>query len=200
MSEQSLNNISLTARVLGAAFYYSPSRIQDIVTLLSSNEWGESWPYELLELKQSIAKQLAITETEHESLDEAYQRLFIGPYALPSAPWGSVWLDKEKVLFGESTLQLRDWMQQNQIDIHLEQNEPEDHIGLLFMMVAWVAENKPSKLTELLTGHILPWGSLYLDKLQQTANFPFYIGLARLANHSLISWQRDLNTHESSIA
>ncbi|HBO24346.1 MAG TPA: Tat proofreading chaperone DmsD [Providencia sp.] len=199
MSEQSLNNISLTARVLGAAFYYSPSAIQDIVTLLSSNAWVESWPYESLELKQSIATELAIIETENESLDEAYQRLFIGPYALPSPPWGSVWLDNEKVLFGDSTVQLRDWMQQNKIDIHLAQNEPEDHIGLLFMMVAWVAENCPSKLPELLADHILPWSFLYLDKLQQNADFLFYTGLAKLANYSLISWQRDLNMHEFTV-
>ncbi|MGJ3355368.1 Tat proofreading chaperone DmsD [Providencia sp. Je.9.19] len=199
MNEQLLNNISLTARVLGAAFYYSPSAIQDITTLLSSKAWTESWPYESTELKQSIAQQLAVTKTANENLDEAYQRLFIGPYALPSPPWGSVWLDNEKVLFGDSTLQLREWMQKNKIDIHLAQNEPEDHIGLLFMMVAWVAENCSSKLPELLTDHILPWSFLYLDKLQQNADFPFYTGLARLANHSLISWQRDLNMHESTV-
>jgi TorA maturation chaperone TorD len=30
-----------------------------------------------------------------ETIPEAWQRLFIGPWALPAPPWGSVWLDKE---------------------------------------------------------------------------------------------------------
>ncbi|EMI5492714.1 Tat proofreading chaperone DmsD [Providencia stuartii] len=192
MNEQSLNNISLTARVLGAAFYYSPNEVQDIIGLLSSPQWAEDWPYGSAEQKQTIGRQLAVLQTDNESLDEAYQRLFIGPYALPSPPWGSVWLDKENVIFGDSTLQLREWMQHNHIDICLTQNEPEDHFGLMLMMVAWVAENEPLKLNELLAQHLLPWAFHYLNKLQANANFPFYVGLAELAQLTLTGWQNSL--------
>lgn len=108
MSEQTLNSISLTARVLGAAFYYAPNDIQDIIALLSTPQWAEEWPYGSEEQKQAIADKMAIIQTDNETLDDAYQRLFIGPYALPAPPWGSVWLDKENVIFGESTLQLRE--------------------------------------------------------------------------------------------
>lgn len=193
MNEQSLNNISLTARVLGAAFYYSPNEVQDIIGLLSSPQWAEDWPYGSAEQKQAISGQLAILQIDNETLDEAFQRLFIGPYALPSPPWGSVWLDKENVIFGDSTLQLREWMQHNQIDICLTQNEPEDHFGLMLMMVAWIAENNPSKLNELLAEHLLPWAFNYLNKLQAHANFPFYVGLAELAHLTLTHWQQSLN-------
>ncbi|MBG5919811.1 Tat proofreading chaperone DmsD [Providencia stuartii] len=193
MSEQSLNHISLTARVLGAAFYYAPGDIQEIISLLSTLQWTEEWPYGSHEQKQAIADKLAIIATDNESLDEAYQRLFIGPYALPAPPWGSVWLDRENVIFGDSTLQLRDWMHAHSIDIHLSQNEPEDHFGLLLMMVAWVAENNPSQLNELLAQHILSWGFHYLNKMEQEANFPFYTGLAELAHLTLASWQQSLH-------
>ncbi|AMG67280.1 Tat proofreading chaperone DmsD [Providencia stuartii] len=193
MSEQTLNSISLTARVLGAAFYYAPNDIQDIIALLSTPQWVEEWPYGSEEQKQAIADKMAIIQTDNETLDDAYQRLFIGPYALPAPPWGSVWLDKENVIFGESTLQLREWMQHNQIDICLTQNEPEDHFGLLLMMVAWVAENNPAKLNELLAQHILPWGVHYLNKMQADAHFPFYVGLAELAHLTLVNWQQSLD-------
>lgn len=193
MSEQYFSDISLTARVLGAGFYYSPADVQEIIQLLSSQAWTEDWPYGSAEQKQHIADKLAITQTENETLDEAYQRLFIGPYALPSPPWGSVWLDKENVIFGDSTLQLREWMQHNHIDIRLTQNEPEDHFGLLLMMAAWVVENNPQKLPELLAQHILPWGFHYLDKMQENADFPFYVGLAELAHLTLSGWQQNLN-------
>ncbi|NHX33579.1 Tat proofreading chaperone DmsD, partial [Escherichia coli] len=88
--------------------------------------------------------------SESETLQEAYQRLFIGPYALPAPPWGSVYLDKENVVFGISTLELRAWLRNNQINIELNQKEPEDHVGLIFLLTAWVIENKPELLRELL--------------------------------------------------
>lgn len=56
-------------------------------------------------------------------------------------PWGSVWLDRESVLFGDSTLALRQWMRENHIAFEMQQNEPEDHFGTLLMLAAWLAEN-----------------------------------------------------------
>lgn len=193
MNELALNDVSVTARILGAAFYYSPDQVPEIIELLVSGEWVADWHYGSEAQKQGIAAEMAAMQRDDETLDEAYQRLFIGPYALPSPPWGSVWLDKENVLFGESTLQLREWMQANQIDIHLTQNEPEDHFGLLMMMVAWVAEHQPENLSELLGKHILPWGLLYLDKMQEKGDSPFYVGLSKLAHLTLVAWQDSMN-------
>ncbi len=59
----------------------------------------------------------------------------------PPPPWGSVWLDRESVLFGDSTLALRQWMRENHIAFEMQQNEPEDHFGTLLMLAAWLAEN-----------------------------------------------------------
>lgn len=61
------------------------------------------------------------------------QRLFIGPWALPAPPRGSVWLDKESVLFGDSTLALRQWMRENGIALEADGNEPEDHFGTVLL-------------------------------------------------------------------
>lgn len=193
MNELTLNDVSVTARILGAAFYYSPEQVPNIIELLVSGEWVADWHYGSEEQKQLIATEMMQLQRDDETLIEAYQRLFVGPYSLPSPPWGSVWLDKENVLFGESTLQLREWMQANQIDIHLTQNEPEDHFGLLMMMVAWVVEHKSEKLPELLRKHILPWCFLYLEKMQVQANSPFYVGLSKLAHLTLVSWQKSMN-------
>ncbi|MDM3777405.1 Tat proofreading chaperone DmsD [Proteus mirabilis] len=175
--------------MIGAAFYYPPTEKSDIVELLSSGKWLTEWPYGSEEEKQRIASLLAQTTYQDETLAQAYQRLFIGPYALPAPPWGSVYLDHENVLFGDSTLDLREWMLENGIDIALTQNEPEDHFGLMVMMVAWVAETRPEKLTELLAEHLLPWAYRYLEKLSLQGAFPYYEGLAMLATLTLKSWQ-----------
>lgn len=57
---------------------------------------------------------------------------------------------------------------------------------------AWVAENEPLKLNELLAQHLLPWAFHYLNKLQANVNFPFYVGLAELAQLTLTGWQNSL--------
>ncbi|WP_049213182.1 molecular chaperone TorD family protein [Proteus mirabilis] len=162
MEQQVITDISLSARIIGAAFYYPPTEKSDIVELLSSGKWLTEWPYGSEEEKQRIASLLAQT---------TYQ------------------LDHENVLFGDSTLDLREWMLENGIDIALTQNEPEDHFGLMVMMVAWVAETRPEKLTELLAEHLLPWAYRYLEKLSLQGAFPYYEGLAMLATLTLKSWQ-----------
>ncbi|CNK99231.1 Tat proofreading chaperone DmsD [Yersinia aleksiciae] len=185
--------IALTGRVLGALFYCEPDSpaCSEIVAQLSRDQWIAEWPYGLAAQLTPIAVQLAQNQPE-ETREEAWQRLFIGPYALPAPPWGSVYLDKENVLFGDSTIKLRDWMAQQQVEVTLAQQEPEDHFGLLLMMAAWLAEHQPADLPVLLAEHLLPWGYRYLALLQADANHPFYQGLAELTTLTLTHWQDEL--------
>lgn len=106
------DDFSVTARVLGALFYYSPESHETapLVQALLTDDWQAQWPLDA----EALAPVAAMFKTHsEESLPQAWQRLFIGPYALPSPPWGSVWLDRESVLFGDSTLALRQWMREN---------------------------------------------------------------------------------------
>ncbi len=185
--------IALTGRVLGALFYCEPDSpaCSEIVAQLQVGTWVSEWPYGLETELMPIAARLAQVSPE-ETLEAAWQRLFIGPYALPAPPWGSVYLDKENVLFGDSTVKLRDWMAQQQVEVTLAQQEPEDHIGLLLMMAAWLAEHQPADLPVLLADHLLPWGYRYLALLQADANHPFYQGLAALTTLTLTHWQHQL--------
>ncbi|MBJ3362786.1 Tat proofreading chaperone DmsD, partial [Salmonella enterica subsp. enterica serovar Agona] len=135
------DNFSMTARVLGALFYFAPESAEasPLVSAFTSDEWQTQWPLPSEELPQ-LARMFK--DGGDDSLTESFQRLFIGPYALPSPPWGSVWLDRENVLFGESTLALRQWMRENSIQFEMQQNEPEDHFGSLLLMAAWLAEQR----------------------------------------------------------
>lgn len=194
MSESVLyQNISLTARLLGALFYYPPSAEQcgGVLAALASPGWQTGWPYGSDEERDAIARLIG-TEAP-ESADDAYQRLFIGPHALPAPPWGSVYLDKESVLFGDSTLELRSWMAERNIDVLLQQKEPEDHFGLMMMMAAWLAELQPEELAEFLELHLLPWAFRYLELMEQRAGHPFYQGISGLAALTLRAWLQALD-------
>lgn len=187
MKQKLLTDFSLCSQTLGALFYYDPAdiRISTLIELFNSSEWLTEWPFADKYDCQRIDQLFQASKQEQETLEDAYQRLFIGPYALPASPWGSVYLDKENVMFGISTLELRAWLRINQINIELEQNEPEDHIGLLFMLAAWIIEHKPQLLRDFLEMHFLPWAYRYFEKMQLESGHAFYESIALLASQTL---------------
>ncbi|MDU4228810.1 MAG: molecular chaperone TorD family protein, partial [Klebsiella grimontii] len=106
MQAQDRDAVALSARTLGALFSFAPDseQVAPLIAALRDGSWQCQWPWPVAD---GLAAQFAIASDE--PLAEAWQRLFIGPWALPAPPWGSVWLDKESVLFGDSTLALREW-------------------------------------------------------------------------------------------
>ncbi|AOV96560.1 DMSO reductase maturation protein DsmD [Edwardsiella hoshinae] len=192
LSPQQLQDMALTARALGALLYSAPESKQaaPLVAVLRQPQEVRRWPYGTPAQREHCATLLAAPADE--SLAEAHQRLFIGPHALAAPPWGSVYLDRESVLFGDSTLALRQWMRAQGIDWQSDSREPEDHIGLLLLLVAWLAEGQPQLLAPLLQQHLLPWSGRYLTLLSQAADHPFYQGVAALSALTLHAWQRQL--------
>ena len=129
--------------------------------------------------------------TQDNALVWEYRRLFVGPGKKPAPPWGSVYTDRDCVVFGESTLALRDWMRGRGIARTTDERTPEDHIGLMLALMAWVARNQPAALDDYLSLHLLTWSSHFLGRLEDVAEHPFYRGLARLTRASLEGIQRD---------
>ncbi|MBF2788702.1 MULTISPECIES: Tat proofreading chaperone DmsD [Enterobacter] len=185
-------SFAFSARVLGALFYFAPDSEQaaPLVKALTAGEWVQDWPLPS-ETLRPVADTFA--SSSDEPLADAWQRLFIGPYALPAPPWGSVWLDRESVLFGDSTLALRQWMRENTIAFEMQQNEPEDHFGTLLLLAAWLAENgRESECAQLLAWHLLPWSTRFLSVFVDSAGHPFYAALGRLAQLTLADWRSGL--------
>ena len=183
---------AFTARVLGALFYFAPDSEQaaPLVTALTEGDWQQDWP---LPPEQLAPVADALRQQAEEPLPAAWQRLFIGPWALPAPPWGSVWLDRESVLFGDSTLALRQWMRDNGIAFEMAQNEPEDHFGTLLLLAAWLAENgRNAERDQLLAWHLLPWSTRFLAVFVENAGHPFYQALGQLAQLTLADWQSTL--------
>ncbi len=183
---------AFTARVLGALFYFAPDSEQaaPLVAALTKGDWQQDWP---LPSGQLAPVAEILRQPSDEALPDAWQRLFIGPWALPAPPWGSVWLDRESVLFGDSTLALRQWMRDNGIAFEMAQNEPEDHFGTLLLLAAWLAETgRDAERDQLLAWHLLPWSTRFLTLFVENAGHPFYRALGQLAQLTLAKWQSTL--------
>ena len=190
MDQTLLQEISTFGRLLGAAFYYDPQAqaVKPILNFFRQPNWIEEWQdlTQADEIKTLIAKGL------QQDLDEAYQYLFIGPNSLPAPAWGSVYLDPEAVIFGNSLVELRTFLKMHQIAFSSTENEPEDHFGLMLMLAAYLAENKPELLKEFFTQHLLTWSERYLQLLAEQADYPFYQGLSLIAQQTLQRWKTEL--------
>ncbi|TNH03916.1 Tat proofreading chaperone DmsD [Testudinibacter sp. TR-2022] len=190
-----LTSISQFGRILGSLFYHAPEQEQNqsLLALFQHGEWQTSCDF----LSQAKREQIQHCLTQgiaqgQAQLNEDFQALFIGPNSLPAPPWGSVYLDKEAVIFGSSLLELRDFMQTYNIKLELAQNEPEDHFGLMLMMAAWLAENQPEQLNEFLQQHLLTWSGRFLERLIAEQHHTFYRGLGLLSQALLDNWQQQL--------
>lgn len=190
MDQTLLQEISTFGRLLGAVFYYDPQAqpVKPILHFFSQPNWVEEWHT----LTQGEEIQALIAKGLQQDLDEAYQYLFIGPNSLPAPAWGSVYLDPEAVIFGNSLVELRTFLKTYQIAFHSNENEPEDHFGLMLMLTAYLAENKPELLKVFLAQHLLTWSDRYLQLLAEQTDYPFYRGLSLVAQQTLQHWKTEL--------
>jgi TorA maturation chaperone TorD len=183
-----LEAIASTAQILGALFLQDPRKEESWVLLdeLGQQPGLEEWPFGSDEERGEAAALIAEgLGDERKVLAREYQRLFIGPHHFEAPSWGSVYLDKDQVLFGCSTLELRQWMRANGITINEDKREPEDHIGKMLLLLGWLAREKPELIREFLAEHLMPWTPRYLDLLRADARQPFYTGLAALTQVTL---------------
>ena len=186
-------NVAQAAAVLGTIFYQDPAseKGKAAFSWLAANgedawEFGQPAASEALELMKN-----AWSAQNEQAIHEEYNRLFIGPHRLPAPPWASVYTDPEGVIFGNATLGVRQWMRDNAVKLSLPDKEPEDHFGLMLMMLSWCVTNgiERAALDELLEEHLLTWAPYFLELFERGAQHPLYKGAACLAAATLADWQ-----------
>ncbi len=157
---------------------------------LDPDEAAAEWPFvEVGKAAEALAPMVAGAADSAENLATDYRRLFVGPAHKAAPPWGSVYTDKDCVLFGESTLELRRWMREHGLAAPDGTRTPEDHIGLLLALMAQLAQTMPGELDGFLRAHLLTWSGHFLQIMAREAQHPFYQGLAQLTDASLAGIQ-----------
>ncbi|WP_387466770.1 molecular chaperone TorD family protein [Photorhabdus sp. RM323S] len=179
-------------RILGACFYYSPlsEQVRPLIPLLTDIDKLFPWPDsgKIENLTRKIAALPA------ESLQYDYSILFEGQGTMPAPPWGSVYLDRENLLLGESTLAYREFLAKQNMIISSKQREPEDQFGLMLLALVYILEqgDKPAART-LLEQHLLPWAYRYLALTEEAKlENDFYPILATMAIDYLKTLQTEL--------
>lgn len=147
---------------------------------------AQEWPFVSEHTARESLEDMAHgAQDTPEQLAHEFRRLFVGPAHKAAPPWGSVYTDRERVVFGESTLALRRWMHERGLNAPNGTHTPEDHIGLLLALMAQLACEASDDLDDFLVHHLLSWSGHFLQIMEQQAQHPFYRGLAKLTAESL---------------
>lgn len=214
IDEKTLEGIALVGRTLGPLFRYDPlldrEEVEALYVALARSdasalcgEWPFVTPDEALEPITDMVRGARRFEDElaadneslaaTSSLADEYRRLFVGPAKKAAPPWGSVYTDRDQVVFGLSTLDLREWLRGNGIEVRRgKSGEPEDHIGTMLELMAWLADNRPELLGDYLQHHLLTWAPHFLALMQDATTDAFFAGLAALTRYTLLGIQDTL--------
>lgn len=107
---------------------------------------------------------LAKNGLDREILQVDYTRLFIGPFMAPAPPYGSVYLEDQRRLMGNSTVDVRQHYLSLGLDLSADFKETPDHVTaeLEFMHVLVSQEMEAIERSD---------GQLLLDNLRHQRNF-----------------------------
>ncbi|PSW22316.1 DMSO reductase [Photobacterium sanctipauli] len=178
-------HMATIARILGSFFYYPvnhEANLQLREVLAQDDQETVFTPVLAL-----------MDQTSAEAISSDFQTLFEGCEVMPAPPWGSVYLDKEQVIFGESTISFRAFLTQHEMSLDTGMREPEDQFGLMLLAMAQLLEEKQDleAVKVMLGEHILPWSSRYLELVQKHADTEIYQMLAAIAEQWLLLLQEE---------
>ncbi|PVU67925.1 dimethylsulfoxide reductase [Plesiomonas shigelloides] len=150
----------------------------------------------------SVATLDALVQLSEDDLTYSFTELFEGVGVMKAPPWGSVYLDRERVVFGESTIKFRQFLSDNGVVLNTGVREPEDQFGLMLFAFAFFLERDQTKAAnELMERHLLTWCYFYLRQLRKFSPNEFYRNLST----DVIAWLNDvvfsldLNVEEKKI-
>ncbi len=201
---------SLALGFLSKAIYEPPTH--EFLQPLIENDLFNYWPLadSNPETQQGLDRLQAFCQTwTPDSLADLrwdYQCLFVGPGIL-AAPWESVFLSDEHLLFERQTLQVREVYSRFGLQAPKLNSEPDDHLGLeLAFMVHLCSlglhaiENDQSaelaKIVEVqrefMQEHLLRWAPRCLARVIEQAKTDYYRGVGHLGLGTLIEAARTL--------
>lgn len=183
-----MENVAITAKVLGNFFYFPLDHENNKIFISALKNNVEKTPSLFSDFI------LSLEDANKDALYADFQLLFEGSQ-MPAPPWGSVYLDREKVIFGDSTLRLRQFLSVHNMLLDTGMREPEDQFGLTLMALASIIEqtNDMAIACDLLGKHLLPWAFHYLELAQGHSQTKVYRALISLTANWLKNLQMEMD-------
>ena len=141
--------------------------------------------------------QKAMQHYSDEQLKVAYAKLFVGPFALAAAPYGSVYLDEGRRVMGDSTMEVIKWYQQEGLVRSDDCRDLPDHIAIELEFVSFLiykeinalensdshaADEYAAKRQSFTQALLCPWVPGFCEKIKEGTDNAFYAALAECAS------------------
>lgn len=140
----------------------------------------------------AIALETSFKAIDLEALLLDYSRLFLGPFEILAKPYGSVYLDGEKIVMGDSTVSALSLYREGRFDLAEDFRETPDHVAVelefLYLMTFHIARateaSERNNLIRLkrkfLKEHLGRWVAPFTEAMRKGAETDFYRHLAAL--------------------
>ena len=180
-------------RLLAACYYQPEAHLAEEDVFGSLTRAAERLDPSLAEKARRLGEAFASESPDTLLLD--YSRLFLGPFDILAKPYGSVWMEGEKVVMGDSTMAVLDLYREGGFDLDENFREVPDHIAaeLEFLYLLLFQENearrsgdakgaeKTSNLKRrFLQNHLGRWVAPFTEAMKNGADTAFYKTLAEL--------------------
>jgi TorA maturation chaperone TorD len=178
-------------RLLSVCYFIPDSGLSEKLETLEFNMANVCEP--AVEWVQNMRKELK-AGANLEPLKVDFSKLFVGPYKLSAAPYGSVYLEGERKMMGQSTLDVRNRYREAGLDTAKNFKDAPDHISaeLEFMYYLIFKEIEAFSNTDIesaigfiqkqrsfLEGHLMAWVPEFAKSIIEYAENPFYPNLAK---------------------
>lgn len=145
----------------------------------------------------------ALQESDQEQLSRDHAALFVGPFELLAAPYGSVYLEKGRRVMGDSTIEVARFFRQEGLEVDV--SEPPDHIAIELEFLSYLAEKEALAAAEglgdeadrcrqvqarFLEGYLLPWLPKFCEAIRTGTENRFYLALADCLDVCISSFGR----------
>ncbi len=186
-----------------AACFYEPDRNLFIEEQVCENlqKLLAGWADGAARAAANMALSLKALDQKQLSIDHA--ALFLGPFELLAPPYGSVYIDKQRQVMGDSTMQVL--QKYREAGLSVEVKEAPDHIAieLEFMHYLCMKEAEAeaagdrqgaAKYRELQSQfhhHALCWVPQFCSDIRESSKSPFYTDLANCLERFMASCGRN---------
>lgn len=182
------HDLTQTANVykLLSLLYGSPTEATEEVLFFFRDTLKHSRP-DLLPIVFEMETYL-INKSNHEELTVDYAKLFVGPFDLLAPPYGSIYIDGQRRVMGESTIEALQAYQEAGLKLSDEFKQPPDHIitelEFIYYLISKYLETKDNQWLTMKDAfnykYLKPWITEFTNRIQGYAQSPFYKGLGKL--------------------
>lgn len=127
-------------------------------------------------------------KTNFDDLKLEHAKLFVGPFDLLAPPYGSIYLDGQRRLMGDSTIKVLEAYRAAGLGQSDEFKQPPDHITteleFIYYLIAKYLETKDNRWLTMKDSfnnkYLKPWITDFANRIKSNSQSKFYKGLAKL--------------------